>query len=467
MFGRNRILIILACCLLLTGFQVLEGDDDETAGKDEDTAASKEQRIFGPRAGELMRLTLAECLQRALIYQPELQVADYSIEVAKEKKTEVSRLGYPILDYEYNLAPAPRDVGNALESFFSGDLTVFNRFRLGVGIPIHTFGKVKTGKELAEKGIQAELERKEQKKTEIVLKVKQLYNGILLGREVGRLLRSARNGVNDEIVKRETEGGKDPAELLKLKLFRAELEKRMEEGDKKVILAKEALRVQLGIDPAVRFDLATGKLRPVARRAGSFEEYRREALEQRSDLKLLEIGYEAKAKQVKLEKRLMTPNLGFGGFFEIGRAPGVSGVTTTDDFSDPFNFTRAGLGFQLKGQFDFHTSFSKVRQARSELYKIDVQRELAEDGVELEVKEAFLDVRNTKLDMDRAEEAGKLSRQLLFLTQSNYDIGLAEPKDLIDALSGFLQSRGQYFEAVFNYNVAVAKLDNKIGRLPE
>lgn len=467
MFGRNRILIILACCLLLTGFQVLEGDDDETTGKDEDTAASKEQRIFGPRAGELMRLTLAECLQRALIYQPELQVADYSIEVAKEKKTEVSRLGYPILDYEYNLAPAPRDVGNALESFFSGDLTVFNRFRLGVGIPIHTFGKVKTGKELAEKGIQAELERKEQKKTEIVLKVKQLYNGILLGREVGRLLRSARNGVNDEIVKRETEGGKDPAELLKLKLFRAELEKRMEEGDKKVILAKEALRVQLGIDPAVRFDLATGKLRPVARRAGSFEEYRREALEQRSDLKLLEIGYEAKAKQVKLEKRLMTPNLGFGGFFEIGRAPGVSGVTTTDDFSDPFNFTRAGLGFQLKGQFDFHTSFSKVRQARSELYKIDVQRELAEDGVELEVKEAFLDVRNTKLDMDRAEEAGKLSRQLLFLTQSNYDIGLAEPKDLIDALSGFLQSRGQYFEAVFNYNVAVAKLDNKIGRLPE
>src|SRR3990167_6804782 len=102
----------------------------------------------------------------------------------------------------------------------------------------------------------------------------------------------------------------------------------MEEGDKKVILAKEALRVQLGIDPAVRFDLASGKLRPVARRWGSFEEYRREALEQRSDLRLLEIGYEAKEKQLKLEKRLMAPNLGFGGFFEIGRAPGVAGATT-------------------------------------------------------------------------------------------------------------------------------------------
>jgi outer membrane protein TolC len=123
----------------------------------------------------------------------------------------------------------------------------------------------------------------------------------------------------------------------------------------------------------------------------------------------------------------------------------VTGVTTTDDFSDPFNFTRAGVGFQLKGQLDLHTGFSKIRSAKNELYKVEVQRELAQDGVDLEVKEAYLDVRNTRLDMERSEEAGKLSRQLLFLTQSNYDIGLAEPKDLIEGLSGFLQSRGQYF----------------------
>ncbi len=162
----------------------------------------------------------------------------------------------------------------------------------------------------------------------------------------------------------------------------------------------------------------------------------------------------------------MTPNLAVGSFFEIGRAPGVTGVTTTDDFSDPFNFTRAGIGLQLKGQFDFHSGFAKVRQAKSELKKVGIQKAYAQEGVELEVKEAFLDARNAKLELQRTEEAGKLSRQLLFLTQSNYDIGLAEPKDLIDALSGFLLTRGQYFEAVFNYNVALAKLDQKIGRLP-
>ncbi|QQR79896.1 MAG: hypothetical protein IPJ69_11200 [Deltaproteobacteria bacterium] len=68
--------------------------------------------------------------------------------------------------------------------------------------------------------------------------------------------------------------------------------------------------------------------------------------------------------------------------------------------------------------------------------------------------------------MDRAEEAGRWSRQLLFMTQSNMDIGIGESKDLVDALTAFLQTRGQYFEAVYNYNVAIAKLDQKTGVVP-
>ena len=332
-----------------------------------------------------------------------------------------------------------------------------------MGVPIDTFGKVKVGKELADTGIASERQKKIQKKSDIALKVKQLYSGILLAREVRHLLNSARNGVQGQLDKREKAGGSDPTELLKLKLFRADLEKKMEDGDKKEILAKEALRIQLGLDPGTRFDLASGKLRPVGFRTNSYDGYRREALAQRSDLKLLDLGYAAREKQVRLEKRLMTPNLAVGAFFELGRAPGVHGVTTTDDFSDPFNFTRAGIGLQLKGQLDYHSSLAKIRQAKSELRKVEVQRGLAHDGVELDVKEAFLEVRNTRLDMARTEEAGKLSRQLLFLTQSNIDIGLAESKDLIEALSSFLLTRGQYFESVFNFNVAVAKLEQKVG----
>ncbi len=417
-------------------------------------------------AAPVLRLSLTDCLERALTDNPDLQVANYSIETAEEKKREASRLGYPIVDYEYNVAPAPQDVSDALGSFFSGDITVFNKVKIGVGVPVYTFGKVKAGKSLAEEGILAEMMKKSKTRTEIAFKVKQLYYGILLAQDVRRLLKYAHDGIDKEIRKREEKGGTDPSELIKMKLFRAELEKKMDESDKKGSLAKEALAVQMGLEDGDSFVLRAGGLSPVSRKFLRYEEYRREAVGERPDLKLLEIGVAAREKQVTLEKRLMTPNLAVGSFFELGRAPGVTGVTTTDDFSDPMNYTRAGIGLQLKGTLDVHTSLSKIRQARSELFKTGVQRDYAEEGVELEVKEAYLDVQGARKAMARSEDAGTLSRQLLFLTQSNYDIGVGEARDLIEAFGAFLQQRGQYFEAVFNYNVAVAKLDQKVGRDP-
>ena len=441
-------------------------DADTDHPKDEPTALEKADKLWGENGSRLTRLNLEECIDWALNYNPEINAADFSIEEFMAKKVGASRIGHPIVEYEYTLAPAPKDASDALGSFFSGDLTVFNRVKVGVGIPLYTFGKVKTGKNLAQKGIEAEQEKKTKEKAETILNIKQLYFGMQLAREVRHLLDSALKQVKEEITKKEEKGGSDPSELLKLRLFLAALEKRIDEGDKREILAHEALRVVLGMDRNVRFDIASSRLFPVTNRLQGFEKYRELAQEGRSDLKLLEIGYAAKAQELKLEQRLMTPNLALGAFFEFGHAPFVRGTTATDDFNNPFNFTRAGLGLQLKGSFDYHNSFAKVRELKSELAKTDLMRNHATRGIDLEIKEAYLEVQNTKQGLDRAEEAGKLSRQLLFLTQSNFDIGLAEPKDLIDAISSFLQTRGEYFEAVFNYNVAWGKLHQKIGLLP-
>ena len=437
MRGRYRSLFVALSLIPCLALRVAAEEEPEI------TANREAERIWGrPSNGKRLHLGLAECIRRALEFNPELEVADANIRTAEEKEREVRKIGYPILDYEYNIGPAPKDVSNAMESFFSGDLTVFNKLKVGVGVPLQTFGKVKVGKQLAAIGTAAEKEKKRQKKGELVLKVTQLYHGIGLSREIRRLLKTARDEIGKEIGKREAKGG-DPTQLLKLKLFHAEIERRIEEGNKREIMAEEALRSLIDIDPLTGFEIRDSRLRPVEVTLAGFNHYREKALAERSELKQLELGYQARTKQLALEKRLPTPNLGLGAFFEMGRTPGVTGQTATDDFSDPLNYTRAGFGLRLTGQFDFHGSAAKIRQAKSELFKTGIQKELAEEGVVLEVKEAYLNTRNTRLEMDRAEEAGKLSRQLLFLTQSNYDIGLAESKDLIDALQPFLETRGE------------------------
>ncbi|MDO8461554.1 MAG: TolC family protein [Deltaproteobacteria bacterium] len=417
---------------------------------------------------EKLVLGLEECLQRALQSNEELKANDYDKEIAEQKLRELHKIGYPIVDYEYTLAPAPRDADNAVKSFFSGDITVFNKVKIGVGTPLTTFGKLDIGQGLARKGVEAEKLKRVQKKSELVLKVKQLYYGIILSYEFDRLLESATQRVRKEINKREgEEEGTDPSELLKLKLFRHELEKRAEESEKKRMLAREALKIQMGLDRSVSLELKESHLKALPKSLKNFDYYQDQAAKNRPELKLIDLGVQSKEDLYRLEKRKLAPNLGLGAFFEMGRAPGVTGVQATDDFNNPFNFTRAGIGLQLQGQFDFHGQSAKAHQARSDLRKTEVQRTLAQKGIALDVQEAYLDAQTAWSAVERAEEAGRLSRQLLFLTQSSFDIGVGESKDLVEAVQSFLTTRGQYFEAVYNFNVALAKLDQKRGKDPD
>jgi outer membrane protein len=446
---------------------VLKVQAAEEQEKTVETAPQKVAKEWTPKSPSVLYLNLNDCLQRAYAYNGQLRVHDYDIDVATGKLQETKRIGKPVVEYEYNLAPAPRDLDNPIESFFNGDISVFNRLKVGVGVPLTTFGKLSLAQSMAQEGILAESLKQKKEKVQIASQIQQLYYGILLAREFRHLLNRAYQEVKKEIEKREEKGGSDPLQLLKLKIFLSDLESKIEESDQKELLAKEALRVQLGIDAAVRFNIKGSKLRPVSRKLEDFQIYSIEATQGRQDLKLLDVGHRVRRKNYLLEKKYWVPDLGVGAFLELGIAPGIRNVDVTNDFLDPFNFKRAGVGFRLKGKFDYAGGSAKVKQARAELYKIEIQRELAERGINLEVKKAYLDVKKTKSDIKRAEIAQKLSRQLLFLTQSNFDIGLADPKDLVDAISSFLKTRGEYFKAVFDYNVAVSVLDEKVGRAPD
>ncbi len=47
---------------------------------------------------------------------------------------------------------------------------------------------------------------------------------------------------------------------------------------------------------------------------------------------------------------------------------------------------------------------------------------------------------------------------------ANSDLGIGETKDLADAVLAMAKTRADYFQAVFNYQMGVAQLDNAAGR---
>lgn len=414
---------------------------------------------------EFLRLSLEDCLILASKNHAKLKGQDLSIEAALWQLNEAKARFWPIIDYQQKMAPAPTDASNAAGSFFSGDITFFNNIRVGVGLPLYAFGQLTMAQRLAKQGISAAKENRDKEEREIHYQVKQLYYGILLGRELKEIAHDALHKINKKLMEASETGELSPYKMAKLKVFKLDLEKRLDEAYTRERIAWGALRIQIGFDTNQPFALKKTYLSPAVSRLEPLEYYLNTAGAERPDVHLVNIGVEAKRLQYVLEKKKMFPQIGFGGFIDFGRTTGtVRNVNTTDDFNNPFNFTRAGVGLEMRGKLDFHGSNARIKRLNSEYLKADIEASLAKSAIALEVEEAYREVVRFREDMYRMEEKGKLARQMLFLSKSNLELGVGEEGEYTDALQLVLQTRGEYFKAVFDYNVALSKLDWKVGK---
>lgn len=410
-------------------------------------------------------LSLQECLEMAAANNARLAAKDYAIEGAQWKYNETKVHGVPTFEYSNKSAPVPRDARTAAASFFEGDVTFFNATRFAVGLPLSGFGQLSVVQDLAQKGI--EQARMERVRDEVKLRseVKQLYYGVLLSQDLGELGRDAVQKIEKQLKKEEETKEHSPYEILKLKVFKLELEKRVAESFTKGALAKEALKLQVGLREEDMIELTQSNLEPAHHDFKTLEHYLEMAMAARPDVNLVDIGVEAKRLEYDLEKKKMLPKLGFGGFFEIARTTQeIRNVSTVDAFVNPFNYTRAGLGIEIKGTIDFKQSYSRIHRLEAEYQKAQLERSFAKQGIELEVKEAFGDVKRLKTNVDMADEKQRMARQMMFLSKSNLEVGVGNEQEYTDALQLVLASRGEYLKSVFDYNVALAKFEEKTGR---
>lgn len=410
-----------------------------------------------------LHLTLQDCLEMASNNHQKLEAADYDIDASRWKLREAEARFWPILEYNVKIAPVPQDAANAAESFFSGDITYFNAIRVGVGLPLYTFGQLDTAQKLAQQGIRASEVKREKERGKILYEVKQIYYGIQLGEEVQSIANDAIHRIDGKLKEEETTHQHAPFEIAKLKVYKVDLAKKLSEAIQKGALAREAMRVQIGLAPGQSFTLARNYLSLVAAPLKPLRYYKEVALKKRPDSSLIDIGVEAKRLEYVLERKKNLPSIGFGGFIDFGRtAAGIRNVGSTDDFNNPFNYTRAGLALEIKGKLDFHGAHARVSRLHSEFYKASIEGDLAKRGILLEVEEAYGEVLRYQQDLNLAEEKKKLARQMLFLSKTNLEVGVGEEEQYTDALQLVMQSQAEYLKSLYEYNVSVAKLEWKV-----
>jgi outer membrane protein len=411
------------------------------------------------------RLGMEECIQLALKNNQEIKAAGYDIETVIAKRIEATKRYVPTLEYKYRVAPGPKDLNNAIESIVTGDVTAYNQFEITLGAPITTFGKIKVGQELANLGIEIKSAQKEIKENEVVLNIYKLYNGILLARELKAVITEGLDSVGKKIKELESEDLADQLQILKLKVILYEAERRFQEADVKERVALSSMKVLMGLEPEVDFDIKSKSLNQEPWKKLPFEEVMTQAKRYRPEVRFAKEGVKLKAAEIEKAKKEYYPNLIIGAFAQVGIAPNVRNVAINNDFQNPVNYERAGIGLELSGKLDFRQLKSRVSEAKANYLKAIAQKRAAMGGLELDLKQSYLTLEQNEFLLNRAQKDQKAAQQIVFLTKSNLDLGLGERKDYLDALQSYLVFKGRAYEAIFNYNVALATIKMKTGSL--
>lgn len=411
------------------------------------------------------RMNLQECIAHALRSNDEIQVMHYDVLSSIAQKIEATKRYVPVVKYRYRFAPVPRDLDNPSEAFFSGDISVLNSIKVEAGVPITTFGKLTVSKELADIGIDASKLQKVRKANDVVLDIYKLYYGILLARDLKVLANKGLDAILEKIKELEGEENTDQLQILKLKAILYQVEKKLDEAVKKETIAIAMLKFRVGLEDDVNFNIKDTYLSREKFDRRSYNELIAQSKEQRPEFTLLQYQVDSKDKMLKLEKNEYYPKLILGTFFEYGFSPGIRGDESSNAFVNPFNFTRAGIGMELSSDLDFRKIKSKVEMAKAAHLKSVADQKSNSRLLEIDMKNAYLELEQKRNLLWRSEQEERSARQVVFLTKSNFDIGLGEKKDYLEALQSYLLVQAAVLENVYNFNVAVATVKSKVGEL--
>ena len=255
----------------------------------------------------------------------------------------------------------------------------------------------------------------------------------------------------------------DNIDLYKLQTFRGELQKQLNDIREGKAMALTGLRTLLGLAPDLPMALADTALEPLVRDTAPLQRYLDEARQLRPEFIQAREGVKAFEELVKAAKADYYPVLFFGVFGSLAEA------TNRDKFTNPFVFdpltddaVAPVLGLHWK--YDLGITAGRVDEAAARLGQIQQKQALAEQGIPFQVRQAYLELQQHKANIEATREGFQSGRRWMVAASSNFDLGVGAGKDVADAAVAYAKLRASYFQAVYNYNVGVAKLAHTAGQ---
>jgi outer membrane protein len=359
--------------------------------------------------------------------------------------SELRQQRFTSADFALNKLNTPTPIGN-FSTRFAGTWNLFDSFANW-----HGMNRAKQMNEAA--GHQ--LGRTEQ---QIVYRVVDSYYGVLLAAkqlEVAEQAAKTSQSIMDRSQARFDSGLVVESDLLTAKVRMAGRQQELIRARNNLDLARAQLSTAMGVPVDTVFQPVEAlgeRTLPVP----VLEEVEKQALTNRPDLKRIHSEEAAQQQSVAMAKSAFGPRVNaFAGW----------------EMDDP-TFVAGGGGNNWLGgvevQFDLFQGGAKraeLSRERALEERVTAMKQVATDGVRLEVRRAYYNLDSARQEVEVARAAIAQAQESLRINQDRYEGGLTTITDLLGAEEATRRSQTDYWEAVYRLHTSYANLELASGTL--
>ncbi|MFW6147815.1 MAG: TolC family protein [Thermodesulfobacteriota bacterium] len=325
--------------------------------------------------------------------------------------------------------------------------------------PLFTGWRLTALRELASLGVDTASIQKQTAIHDLVLDVKDAYFGILKAEKLETVAVQAVEQLEAHLRVAQAfydEGTIAKNELLQTEVQMAQAQQDLIRARNSVELSKsyfnKLLRRGLNAEVAVEDIL---DYRPVSL---TLEECLERAELYRTEIRELSLNILSAEKGVKLAKSSYFPSLSLAGIYSRECA---DPLLEPDPGEDPDSWRlvlSAEWTFWEWGKTRQEVSASKSQVSKAQYFL----REL-KDSIQLQVKEAYLNLREAEKNIQVARTAVIQAEENFRMNEERYKQQVATSTDVLDAQTLLTQARSNYFNALSEHNLAWARLERTIG----
>lgn len=402
-------------------------------------------------------LNLPKTVQMALDYNRDIKNSQYALKKAEYTIDEARAGKAPVVDYTFNTQRS-RATDASLAASRSKD-AISNAFgnNLSVTIPLYTGGKVEGNIDVAKLGktnAQEDILRVEQATKYSAI---QGYYGLLAYQELQGVYHEAVDNLQghlDNVQAQYNVGTKARVDVLSSDVSLANAKTTAITANNNVAVAESNLNNILGLPLETKLNLADHQL-PFDTYNISLQEATDYAMKYRPEVLQAAIAVQQAERNIDIANAGNRPTVAItgGNNWADNTFPGIDANKRSWNIG-------AGVTYNF---YDGGATKAKVNQAKQDLLVARETEQKTREAVQLEVKQAYLNIRSAAQKVEETQTVVDQARENYRIQNIRYQAGVGINLDVLDAQLSLNEAQVNHIQALYDYNVGIAKLEQVMG----